>query len=67
MNTPRPAVSLSQDGVASAVHSVVRPTSVNQWRFVRAYATTFTVIASYSWFEVPGALLRSGVARRPRR
>jgi predicted unusual protein kinase regulating ubiquinone biosynthesis (AarF/ABC1/UbiB family) len=51
MNTPRPAGSLSQDGVANAVHSVVRPTSVNQWRFVRAYATTFTVIASYSWLR----------------
>ena len=27
-----------------------RRASVGRWRFVRAYATTFTVIASYMWF-----------------
>lgn len=28
-----------------------RPPGVNQWRFVRAYRTTFTVIASYVWMS----------------
>ncbi len=28
-----------------------RPPGVNQWRFVRAYRTTFTVIASYMWMS----------------
>jgi len=34
---------------AAAVH---RGASVSQWRFVRAYATTFLVIASYVWLGV---------------
>ncbi|HEX7663170.1 MAG TPA: hypothetical protein VF407_01600, partial [Polyangiaceae bacterium] len=28
-----------------------RPPGINQWRFVRAYRTTFTVIASYLWMS----------------
>jgi predicted unusual protein kinase regulating ubiquinone biosynthesis (AarF/ABC1/UbiB family) len=51
MNAPRPAGSLSQDGVTDAAVWRVRPASVNRWRFIRAYATTFAVIASYSWLS----------------
>ena len=34
-----------------------RPPGVNRWRFVRAYATTFTVISSYLWLSFKTRLL----------
>ncbi|MDP8999976.1 MAG: AarF/UbiB family protein, partial [Myxococcota bacterium] len=34
---------------ATAVAANHRPVSVDRWRFVRAYATTFLVLASYMW------------------
>jgi predicted unusual protein kinase regulating ubiquinone biosynthesis (AarF/ABC1/UbiB family) len=49
MNTPTQAGSVVRDGVSNAGVSVARPASVSSLRFIRAYATTFTVIASYSW------------------
>jgi len=33
-----------------------RPPGVNRWRFVRAYATTFTVIGSYVWLSFKSRL-----------
>ncbi|MBV9947328.1 MAG: AarF/ABC1/UbiB kinase family protein [Myxococcales bacterium] len=39
--------------------------SVSGWRFVRAYTTTFTVIASYMWFAIRARLL--GLAWREAR
>ena len=42
----------------------LRGASVSGWRFVRAYATTFLVIASYLWLGLARARLRARVARR---
>ncbi len=43
-------VALPAKGI-SATH---RAASVGRWRFVRAYSTTFLVIASYMWFGLLG-------------
>ncbi|MGA2450408.1 MAG: AarF/UbiB family protein [Polyangiaceae bacterium] len=49
MNTPRLADTAARDGLSNARGPIVRPASVNRWRFIRAYATTYLVIASYWW------------------
>ncbi len=42
----------SSSGTAHPVHSTHRGASVSRWRFVRAYSTTFAVIASYLWLAL---------------
>jgi ubiquinone biosynthesis protein len=51
---PSPAFSAPGAGSSSAganepVHAAHRRASVGRWRFLRAYSTTFAVIASYLW------------------
>ena len=47
--TPKPSAPLVRAGSRSVPPVAHRGASVSGWRFVRAYATTFLVIASYSW------------------
>jgi len=46
---PAPLVPSVRTGARSLPPVAHRGASVSGWRFVRAYATTFLVIASYSW------------------
>ncbi len=36
-------------GLSKRKHGLYRPAGANQWRFIRAYSTTFLVIFSYLW------------------
>ncbi len=40
--------------VTTAPEPIYRPVATNTWRFVRAYSTTFQVIASYLWLSFWG-------------
>ena len=46
---PATASDASADGASGATGLAHRSASVGGWRFLRAYTTTFAVIASYSW------------------
>jgi ubiquinone biosynthesis protein len=47
--TPKQPAPLVRAGTRSVPPPALRGASVSGWRFVRAYATTFLVIASYTW------------------
>ncbi len=42
---------MNSNSIVPATATSYRPPGVNRWRFVRAYTTTFTVIASYLWLS----------------
>ncbi len=47
-----PRTGSSSKGATGPVHATHRGVSVSGWRFVRAYSTTFAVIASYLWLAI---------------
>jgi ubiquinone biosynthesis protein len=44
-----PGAGASSTGTGRPMHVMHRGASIGRWRFVRAYTTTFAVIASYLW------------------
>jgi ubiquinone biosynthesis protein len=52
--TPKPPAPLVRTGPRSVPPPALRGASASGWRFVRAYATTFLVIASYTWLGLRG-------------